>query len=322
MPAQDRVRGDQAMATQCSGQPPDEGGEHGPVRPVQARSWVGAAQDGDLVAQHEELDVLGGGRAAHQQDQPEHLPEDQVQQPQRHAGIMSDQRSPLVSDPGPTSGTPQVCGPRESAGRTTSPWPPRPDREASTAEQRGRRRHPHESGASDVACCRYAQFRVRVGRPRSAVAPKKATGSVLDLAVGHQQSCSMSLARPSRTRAGVIAPRRVLVVVIAIVVAFNALVLALPESVIPHRTALTDWANLAAAALAAGCASWRATRSADRYRWSWGALAAGRGVDGRAGGMDLPQRHPANLLLPSCGRPRLLALPAVGQHRPPPAPDR
>ena len=78
-----------------------------------AWSWVGAAQDGDLVAQHEELDVLGGGRAARQQDQPEHLPEDQVQQPQRHAGIMSDRRSPLVSDPGPTSGTPQaltLCG--------------------------------------------------------------------------------------------------------------------------------------------------------------------------------------------------------------------
>ena len=76
MPAQDRVRGDQAMATQCAGQPPHERGEHGPVRPVHARSWVGAAQDGDLVAQHEELDVLGGGRAAHQQDQPEHLPEE------------------------------------------------------------------------------------------------------------------------------------------------------------------------------------------------------------------------------------------------------
>ena len=46
MPAQDRVRGDQAMATQCSGQPPHERGEHGPVRPVQARSsgWCGAAR--------------------------------------------------------------------------------------------------------------------------------------------------------------------------------------------------------------------------------------------------------------------------------------
>ena len=50
MPAQDRVRGDQAMATQRAGQSPDEGGEHGPVGPVHVRSWVGAAQHGDLVA--------------------------------------------------------------------------------------------------------------------------------------------------------------------------------------------------------------------------------------------------------------------------------
>jgi hypothetical protein len=33
-------------------------------------------QDGDFVAQHEELDVLGGGRATPEQDQPEHLPKD------------------------------------------------------------------------------------------------------------------------------------------------------------------------------------------------------------------------------------------------------
>jgi hypothetical protein len=79
MPAQDRVGGDQAMTTQRSGQPLDERGEHGPVRPVQARSWIGAPQDSDLVPQHEELDVLRGGRAAHQHDKPEHLPEDQVQ---------------------------------------------------------------------------------------------------------------------------------------------------------------------------------------------------------------------------------------------------
>jgi hypothetical protein len=63
MPAQDRVGSAEAMATQCAGQPPREGGEHGPVRPVHAWSWVGAAQDGDLVAQHEELDVLGDERA-------------------------------------------------------------------------------------------------------------------------------------------------------------------------------------------------------------------------------------------------------------------
>ena len=99
------------MGSQCSGQPSDERGEHGSVRPVQPWPRVGAAQDGDLVAQHEELDVLGGGRSGHQQEQPEHLPEDQVQQPQRHVGIMPNQLSPLVSDPAPSSGTPHAHDP-------------------------------------------------------------------------------------------------------------------------------------------------------------------------------------------------------------------
>ena len=105
MPTQDRVRSDQAVATQCAGQPPNEGGKHRSVRPVQSRTWVGAAQDGDLVAQHEELDVLGEGRSGDQQEQSEHPPKDQVQEPQRHVGIMPNQRSSLVSGPVPSSGT-------------------------------------------------------------------------------------------------------------------------------------------------------------------------------------------------------------------------
>jgi hypothetical protein len=59
VPAQDRVRGDQAMGSQCSGLSLDEGGEHGPVRPVQAWSWVGAAEHGDFVAQHESEWIAG-----------------------------------------------------------------------------------------------------------------------------------------------------------------------------------------------------------------------------------------------------------------------
>jgi hypothetical protein len=47
---------------------------------------VGAAERGDLVPEHEELDVLAGGRAAHQQDQSEDLLEDQVEQSQQHGG--------------------------------------------------------------------------------------------------------------------------------------------------------------------------------------------------------------------------------------------
>jgi hypothetical protein len=47
-----------AMATQCAGPPPREGGKDRPVRPVHARSCFGATQDGDLMAQYEELNVL------------------------------------------------------------------------------------------------------------------------------------------------------------------------------------------------------------------------------------------------------------------------
>jgi hypothetical protein len=82
------------MAAQCSRQPPDERGEHGPVGPVHAGSGVGAAEYGEFVSQHEELDVLGGGRATQQQEQPEQVLEDQVQQAQRHGG---DHARPLMS---------------------------------------------------------------------------------------------------------------------------------------------------------------------------------------------------------------------------------
>ena len=66
MPAQDRVRRDQTIGPQCSGQPSDECGEDGSVRPLKAWSRVAAPEHGDLVPEHEELDVLRGGRAAQQ----------------------------------------------------------------------------------------------------------------------------------------------------------------------------------------------------------------------------------------------------------------
>ena len=82
MPAQDRVRTDQTMATQRSRQPPNERGEHSPVCPVQVGSGVGAAEHGDLVPEDEQLDVLEGGRATQQQEEAEHMLKDQVQQAQ------------------------------------------------------------------------------------------------------------------------------------------------------------------------------------------------------------------------------------------------
>jgi hypothetical protein len=86
VPAQDGARDDQAVGAQPSGQAPDEGGEDRPIGPVHRWPRVGAAEHGDLVPQHEGLDVLGAGRAAYRRDQSEHLLEDQIQQPQRHGG--------------------------------------------------------------------------------------------------------------------------------------------------------------------------------------------------------------------------------------------
>jgi hypothetical protein len=52
--------------------------------PVQVRPGLGAAQHGNLVPQHEQLDVLVRRRAA-QQDEPAAEPdEDQVKQAKRH----------------------------------------------------------------------------------------------------------------------------------------------------------------------------------------------------------------------------------------------
>ena len=81
---------DQAMAPQCSGQPPDERGEYRPVRPVQRWPRVGSTEGGDLMAQHEQLHLLGGGRAAQQQDEPKHLPEDQIQKRAPRGAVVSD----------------------------------------------------------------------------------------------------------------------------------------------------------------------------------------------------------------------------------------
>ena len=69
VPPQDRGRGDQAMPAQHRGQASDERGEQGSVGPVQAGLRVGSAEYGDLVAQDEELDVLGR-RCAAEQRQP------------------------------------------------------------------------------------------------------------------------------------------------------------------------------------------------------------------------------------------------------------
>jgi len=74
----------QAVHPRRSGQEADQRSEHRAVRPVQPWPRLGAAQHGDLVPQHQQLDVLGRRRAA-EQDQPAAQPdEDQVEQANEH----------------------------------------------------------------------------------------------------------------------------------------------------------------------------------------------------------------------------------------------
>ena len=66
----DRVRGDQAMATQRSRQPPDERGEHGPVCPSPGGVSGSCGGVRRPRAVDEQLDVLDGGRATSSPSSP------------------------------------------------------------------------------------------------------------------------------------------------------------------------------------------------------------------------------------------------------------
>jgi hypothetical protein len=54
---------------------PDQRSQHGPVGPVQPGPGIGAAQHGDLVPQHQQLNVFENPRAA-EQDKPAAEPND------------------------------------------------------------------------------------------------------------------------------------------------------------------------------------------------------------------------------------------------------
>ncbi|WP_164836068.1 hypothetical protein [Actinacidiphila soli] len=74
------------MSAQPTREVPGQGGEHGALRPGQPRPDAElSAQHRILVAQREQLDVLGCIRAREQQEQCEESEEDQVEHAQRHA---------------------------------------------------------------------------------------------------------------------------------------------------------------------------------------------------------------------------------------------
>jgi len=75
--------------------------EDGPVWPGGAWSAELSAQDRDLVAQDEDLGVLGCLRSGQQSEPAEELAEDQVEESERHAGdgrgLHSPRRKPQVN---------------------------------------------------------------------------------------------------------------------------------------------------------------------------------------------------------------------------------
>jgi hypothetical protein len=85
VPGHEGAGGDETVAAQSAREVAGEGGEHGAVRPRQVRPGAQLApQHRDLVAQCEELNVLGILRPGQQQDQSEEPDEDQVEHRQRH----------------------------------------------------------------------------------------------------------------------------------------------------------------------------------------------------------------------------------------------
>jgi hypothetical protein len=124
MPAQDCARCDQAMPPQRLRQPADERGEDRSIRPVHTRPLIRSTQDGNFVAQYQELDVLGRRRAAEQQQQ--------VQQPQKD---QESRRNDTSHDHAPTAGHTDLPGQRR---RLTSGTPHAP----------GSSRRPLEPGAA------------------------------------------------------------------------------------------------------------------------------------------------------------------------------
>ncbi|MEU4769781.1 hypothetical protein AB0H12_41835 [Actinosynnema sp. NPDC023794] len=80
VPSQDGSRCHQPVLTQPSGESANQRGEHRAIGPVQRRARVGPAQHGDLVPQHQQLDVLNRGGPAEQNQPVTESDEDQVQQ--------------------------------------------------------------------------------------------------------------------------------------------------------------------------------------------------------------------------------------------------
>ena len=83
MPAQQGARGDDQaqLAEVAAGQEPDQRGQDCPIGPGQSRHLDLALEHGDVVAQDEDLGILGAVRPRQQAKPAEHTQHRQVSEP-------------------------------------------------------------------------------------------------------------------------------------------------------------------------------------------------------------------------------------------------
>ena len=78
VPAQQGSRGDEPNPAQRGGEQSAQRAEDGAVDPVHRRAGVASTQDGDLVPEHQDLDVLGCIRASEQRQPAQQTGEEQI----------------------------------------------------------------------------------------------------------------------------------------------------------------------------------------------------------------------------------------------------
>ena len=88
VPAQDGGRGDEQAEASASGEESGEGADQGSVGPAHPGARRASLEHGELVAQDQDLDLLGGVGSGTQHDPVQELGEHLVDQPQRHQRIM------------------------------------------------------------------------------------------------------------------------------------------------------------------------------------------------------------------------------------------
>ena len=81
MPAQQRLRLDKEAGPARSGQRAADRSQQGPVGGLEPGPWDLAAQDAELVAQHQEFQVLGGIAAGQECEQLDRAAQREVGEP-------------------------------------------------------------------------------------------------------------------------------------------------------------------------------------------------------------------------------------------------